>query len=52
MGLGGVGIAENYPEVSKDTMLSKLDILKDSFTANLFVIVIITVISKASVLVN
>ena len=34
MGLGGVGIAENYPEVSKDTMLSKLDILKDSFTAN------------------
>ena len=34
MGLGGVGIAENYPEVSKDTMLSKLDVLKDSFTAN------------------
>ena len=34
MGLGNISITGNYPEVSKDTMLSKLDILKEPFLEN------------------
>tara|TARA_B100001057_G_scaffold209354_2_gene210053 strand:- start:4778 stop:6235 length:1458 start_codon:yes stop_codon:yes gene_type:complete len=34
MGLGGVGIAENYPEVSKEVMQEKLDVLKETFATN------------------
>ena len=34
MGLGNISITGNYPEVSKDTMLSKLSILKEPFLEN------------------
>ena len=34
MGLGNISITGNYPEVSKDTMLSKLNILKEPFLEN------------------
>jgi len=34
MGLGNVGISENYPEVSKDVMESKLSILKKRFLSS------------------
>ena len=34
MGLGNISISENYPEVSKDEMLAKLDVLKEPFLNN------------------
>ena len=34
MGLGNISITGDYPEVSKDTMLSKLNILKEPFLEN------------------
>ncbi len=34
MGLGNISITGNYPEVSKGTMLSKLNILKEPFLEN------------------
>ncbi len=34
MGLGNISITGNYPEVSRDTMLSKLNILKEPFLEN------------------
>ena len=34
MGLGNISITGNYPEVSKDIMLSKLNILKEPFLEN------------------
>ena len=34
MGLGNVGISETYPEVSKDIMEAKLDVLKERFLTN------------------
>ncbi len=34
MGLGNISITGNYPEVSKDTMLSKLNVLKEPFLRN------------------
>ena len=34
MGLGNIGISENYPEVSKDVMESKLKILKERFLSS------------------
>ena len=34
MGLGNISITGNYPEVSKETMLSKLSILKEPFLEN------------------
>ena len=34
MGLGNIGISENYPEVSKDLMESKLKILKERFLSS------------------
>ena len=34
MGLGNIGISENYPEVSKDVMESKLSILKKRFLSS------------------
>jgi coniferyl-aldehyde dehydrogenase len=34
MGLGNIGITESYPEVSKEEMQSKLDVLKERFLTN------------------
>ena len=34
MGLGNISITDNYPEVSKETMLSKLNTLKEPFQKN------------------
>ena len=34
MGLGNIGISENYPEVSKDVMESKLKVLKERFLSS------------------
>ena len=34
MGLGNISISGNYPEVSKETMLSKLNNLKEPFLKN------------------
>ncbi|SVB13511.1 uncharacterized protein METZ01_LOCUS166365, partial [marine metagenome] len=31
MGLGNIGITESYPEVSKEEMQTKLDVLKERF---------------------
>ena len=35
MGLGNIGITESYPEVSKEEMQSKLDVLKERFLTNI-----------------